>query len=552
MTEPQPATFSKLAGPPGLALIALLVVCVLAPPEVHGLGLVGMALLTALAAFAAGPPAAATWLLAALAAGLVAIRMALAPGEAVEPTVTWLLAASAGLAATRLGVGELRLAQLLGGLLAIVSLRAVYESLWGLASWADRAREAVQAADTAAVLNRLEQGRPYAGFVTPAALGCFLAMTIPPVVFWALARKDRGRALGFAAAAAGVAALLLTRSVTALVALAGALAFAALGRRIRPRVFAGAGLALGLAVIAAGLVRPDAVFAPSREDSPSRLRAGNMRVALEIARDHPWAGVGPAGYAAAFPQYRRPGDNESRHAHSLPLELIAECGVPAGLGLTALFFWLFLGPVIRSGGGAPTLRSGLAIGLAAFALHNLVDFTAFLPSLLVLATVTRGLLADGDDVVNPGRPLRAAWATALVGLAMVACGSGLSREALFDARQAALGGDHAASVAAAERAQKLAPWDADAPQIEAEARIAGNVAEPAAVLSAAERSVARAPARASSRGTRARARSLAGDEAGAYADLVEAARLYPLNREYASRRDAMAATLRRAEDKAPR
>jgi hypothetical protein len=88
--------------------------------------------------------------------------------------------------------------------------------------------------------------------------------------------------------------------------------------------------------------------------------------------------------------------------------------------------------------------------------------------------------------------------------------------------------------------------------MEAESRMAESRADVAAVLSAAERSVVRAPARASSRWTRARARSLAGDAAGAYADLVEASRLYPLQEEYASRRDAIAATLREALEKAPR
>jgi hypothetical protein len=335
-------------------------------------------------------------------------------------------------------------------------------------------------------------------------------------------------------------------------ALSGALVLAALRRRIQPRLFVGACVALGLSVATVGLMRPDAVFAPFHPDSPWRLRAGNVRIALEIARDHPLAGTGPAGYAAAYPQYRRPADNESRHAHALPAELMAEWGIPAGLVLTGLFFWLFVAPVLRSRDGMATLPSGLAIGLAAFALHNLMDFTAFLPSLLGVAAISRGLLAGKRDGPAAGDLARLAWIASAVALALAAAGSGLAREALFDARRAALAGDHEAARVAAMRAQRLAPWDADPPQMEAESRMAGSRADVAAVLSAAERSVARAPARASSRWTRARARSLAGDAAGAYADLVEASRLYPLQEEYASRRDAIAATLREAFEKAPR
>src|SRR6185503_1023543 len=148
---------------------------------------------------------------------------------------------------------------------------------------------------------------------------------------------------------------------------------------ISRRVLAGTALAIGLAVAAAGIARPDAVFAPGRADSPWSLRAGNVRVALEIARAHPLFGVGPGGYAEAFPQYRREGDNESRHAHDLPAELMAEWGIPAGLALSALFFWIFLSPLVALDKAAQTFGSGLAVGLAAFAIHNLVDFTAFLP-----------------------------------------------------------------------------------------------------------------------------------------------------------------------------
>jgi len=145
---------------------------------------------------------------------------------------------------------------------------------------------------------------------------------------------------------------LATQSITAMAALAGAVALAGLRGRIAGRVVAGTALAIGLAVAVAGIARPDAVFAPGRADSPWSLRAGNVRVAVEIARAHPLLGVGPGGYAEAFPQYRRAGDNESRHAHDLPAELMAEWGIPGGLALSALFFWLFVAPV----GPQPQLR----------------------------------------------------------------------------------------------------------------------------------------------------------------------------------------------------
>jgi hypothetical protein len=280
-----------------------------------------------------------------------------------------------------------------------------------------------------------------------------------------------------------------------------------------------------------------------------------------MTRDHPIAGVGPGGFAEAFPQYRRAGDNESRHAHNLPAELLAEWGLPVGALISALFFWIFLGPVAGGSARPRTLASGLAVGLAAFAIHNLADFTAFLPSLLIFAAVCRGLLVD-DPVAAPAASAasaataatpvaRAAWAALVVVVAVAAAQSGLSRDALHEARQAASKGDHEGALRFAERAGWLAPWDADPPQFGAEARRAAG-ADAAAVLIDAEKAVRRAPSRASARMVRARARSEGGDIGGAYADAAEAHRLYPLHPDYAAQRDAVGSALEAADGAASR
>jgi hypothetical protein len=397
-----------------------------------------------------------------------------------------------------------------------------------------------------AMLGRLDQGRPYGGFSTPAALGCFFIMTIPVVASWAFGKRGGLRAFGLCAATVGALGLVATRSVSAMAALGLALALAGLRGRVAPRLVALSAGAIGLAIVAAAVMRPDAVFAPGRPDSPWRLRAGNVRVALQIARDHPVAGVGPGGFAEAFPQYRREGDNESRHAHDLPAELMAEWGVPVGLVLSASFFWLFLGPVLSAPGGPRAPASGLAVGVAAFAIHNLADFTAFLPSLLVFAAVCRGLLVEGVSRDRPNPGVRAAWLALVVVLAAVAAGTGSARETLFEARQAAVGGDHAEALRLAERAARLTPWDADPRQFAAEARLAMGSGADAALIDA-ERAVRRAPARAAARMVRARARIAVGDVAGAYADVAEAERLYPLHPDYAKRREALAAALEKVD-----
>jgi O-antigen ligase len=541
----------QFLGPTGLALAAVLVLCVVAPPEVRGSALAAMALFIVGFSATAVRSSASLWVFAAVPLALVVTRTAIAPGEAVEPAVCILLAALAGIGAAHLSDRVETLGPLFAALLTLASGRALYETFWGLTAAADRLREAVPAGDALAVLNRLEQGRPYGGFSTPAALGCFLIMTLPAVAAWALGKRGAVRALGLFAAALGASGLVATRSVSAMAALAVALSLAGLRGRVAPRLIGLSAGALGLAIVAAAILRPDAVLAPKQQDSPWRLRAGNVRVALEIARDHPLAGVGPGGFAEAFPQYRRVGDNESRHAHDLPAELVADWGVPVGLLLSALFFWMFLGPVVGAAADPRTLTSGLAVGVAAFAIHNVADFTAFLPSLLVFAAVCRGLIVKSAPRARAIPAVRAAWVALVLAVAVVAAGSGLSRDALFDAREAAVAGDHEAALHFAERAARLAPWDADPPQFAAEARMASGAGADA-VLADAERAVRRAPSRAAARMVRARARTAVGDLGGAYADAAEAQRLYPLHPGYAAQRDALASALEKASEARPR
>ena len=534
--------------PLGLAMCAVVASCALLPAEVHGSGAIAVALLVALAAAATARESAGTtasrlvWLFVPLA--LVAIRASIAPGAGVTPVAWIVLAAAAGIASAAVPRPLAPFPWVAAGLVAIEGARALYESIWGLARWAERLREAAPSADTLAVLNRLEQGRPYGGFATPAVLGGFLALMLPAVAAWSLGERGRTRSVGLACAGVGALGLVSTRSVGAVGALAIALALAGVRGRIAPRLVAAVAGFLGVCLLVAGLTRPDAVFAPFRPDSPWRLRAGNVRIAAEIARSHPLFGVGPGGYAEAFPVYRRATDNESRHAHDLPAELVAEWGLPAGMALTAIFFATFLGPLWAGRNASRTFASGAAIGLAAFALHNLADFTAFLPSVLVLACVMRGLVAA--DTSPPPAPIgrRTAWALLALSAGVIVTGSGLARDALHEARVAASAGDHKAALSAAQRGCRTAPWDADLAMFAAQARMAQSMPEEA--LRDCDRAVRLAPERAAARALRARARLAVQDPAGAYADLVEATRLYPLNEDYASRRDELAAWLRNA------
>jgi tetratricopeptide (TPR) repeat protein len=315
---------------------------------------------------------------------------------------------------------------------------------------------------------------------------------------------------------------------------------------------AGAALVAMLAIVV--LVRGSTLLDRSDPKSPLRLRAGNFAAAASMAQDHPLRGVGPGGFAELYPAYRGGGDNEVRHAHSLPLQAVAEHGWPLGLALAGLFLWLFLVPLWREAGSSEAWRHGVAIGLAAFALQNLADFTAFLPSLLWCACLLRGWLADspatGEAEADVPSWLGLTGRAIAVSAALLAMLAGLSWNARQAGRTAAFAGDLERAASLSERAATLAPWNVDAALQWARVTAGPGALDPlpagqlALALERSERAVDLSPVRASARILRARLRRAQGDAPGALADLEEAVRRDPSNREYREAREALAERVR--------
>ncbi len=444
----------------------------------------------------------------------------------------------------------------LGVAVSAVALYGLYQVAVGLDHVAAAAAELGMDSRREALVQRALEGRAFALFPTPAALAGFLGLTVPMLAGAAIAGRGRLRfALGFATII-GLAGILATRSVTGAGALLGALVLAVIaGRQSSARRLLSLGIAiLGLVLVAAIAWRGLAALDLESSRGPLRLRAANAGVALEMIADHPWAGVGVGGFAEAYPRYRGPGDNETRHAHNLPLELVAELGLPVGLLAVLAFFFVFLGPLVGWCTARSPLEHGAAIGLGAFALHSLGDFTAHLPSVLWTAAIVRGSMFAPppddpfDEFPRASRSLRAWWALPRFAVVLVAVTvisvAGRASEALEQARHAARSGDLQGAAHAAARAARWAPWSAEGPILLAE--IALSTPDSAAQIDvelrelafgAATRAVALAPDRAYARYLRARARLGRSDLPGAYTDAREAARLYPMRRPYAEFRD---------------
>ena len=126
----------------------------------------------------------------------------------------------------------------------------------------------------------------------------------------------------------------------------------------------------------------------------SRLQASGLhdegrlhvyRATLRMIADHPWFGVGLGGFETAFPGYR-PAEVTDwgvwDRAHSVPLQIAAELGIPfalliaslAALTVVALFVTMFRG---KAG------RNAISLEALAFVLlgvvHSTVDFSLQIP-----------------------------------------------------------------------------------------------------------------------------------------------------------------------------
>lgn len=555
MKHHQPSDDSVLEGQRAhLIPVALLLILALFPPETRGESMAGSAILLALFALVFWPrrlgPVQVLPMLAWIPAAFALPLMAQAPGMAVGPVVVSALAFSAGLSALCLPK-DVRSRTLLPRVVALaaaaVSVYAVYQRLHGLEAVASFLEQA-QVADREVLLERARGGRAFAAFATPAALGGYLVLCLPVCVVAGLGATGRTRWLFWGASVLQLGGLVASASATAAAAALGAIGLAFLRRRRlrRPLLFAAA---VGLAVVAVVVVmRGPEVTGTSERGNPWSLRARNLRVAAQMTADHPWAGVGPGGFGEVYPQYRRPGDNQTRHVHDLPLELTAELGLPIGLGASAAFFAVFLFPLFRRTADSPGWWRGMEIGLAAFALHNLVDFTAFLPSTLWTAAILRGWIGRRDlRVTKVSGPVLAAVAVTLAASVLAAFG-GLAWNDRRAARNALARGDADRAGALAGRSTRLAPWDPDGWLIYSRALVEQppekNLARAlAAALEALDRAVALSPVRPAARDARARVRLALADRPGAFADASVAASLYPREKRYAELRDETAAAL---------
>ncbi|MCC7320320.1 MAG: O-antigen ligase family protein [Rubellimicrobium sp.] len=274
---------------------------------------------------------------------------------------------------------------------------------WGIVAQAVWALVALRLLGDAALWGDKTQYRGVAtgSFVNRNSLATFLGLGL--VQGAALGARPGGRAPVAAGMAAILVALLATQSrlgVAAGVAGLGVTAALLWARPRRRLLLAGAGLALGVAVVAGNAGLAERLLAAGPE---GRMRLELYRQILGMIAARPFTGWGLDAFGAAFAAFRAPPLPGAFHydlAHNSYLALWAEMGVIAGS----------LPPLILAGAGVvlwrrrhapdgPGPQAAAGIGaLVLGGLHSLGDFSLEIPA------VTLAFLS----VLGPGMARRGA------------------------------------------------------------------------------------------------------------------------------------------------
>jgi len=260
---------------------------------------------------------------------------------------------------------------------ALISFLDIYQYFVGFRHLGDFI--SAQNIDNQFVLDYLRQKRVFFPFVTPGILAGYLIMVGP------LALLSKKRLLFFLPMAF---ALLLTSSLGAFISLflTTVIYIGLKGDFKKTKISLLLLLAIFIPMIflmrnACGRDHLSPMFSLS-------MRINYWRDTLEIIGAHPFVGIGLGNFNLAY----------ARYAHNSYLQFWAESGL---IGVASLF-WLILA-VFRSGvdklGEIGKSKEKLVITacLAAFALHNLYDFSFFLPEVNLIWWAILGLLPDPES-----------------------------------------------------------------------------------------------------------------------------------------------------------
>jgi O-antigen ligase len=263
----------------------------------------------------------------------------------------------------------------------MISLLAIYQYFFGFRRILDYLARNQIASSFA--LDYIQRKRVYFPFVTPNILGGYLVIIIPLILsFWDKKKKIFPNHLFFFLILVSFA-LLITKSLGALLSIfLGLVVYIYLqGILDKKRL-----LFIATLLIIVGLVFFLRQTATKQHILPTFSlirRLDYWEDTLKIIKIAPWQGVGLGNFNISF----------SRYAHNSYLQIWAEMGI---LGIGS-FLWLIVAvfkSAFKNMKGSQNKEKiiGLITANTVFLIHNLVDFSFFLPEIALIWWVALGLL----------------------------------------------------------------------------------------------------------------------------------------------------------------
>ncbi len=291
---------------------------------------------------------------------------------------------------------------------------------------------------------RLAIGRASGTAALPGHFAALLVMAAP--LLWGRLARERGwrRAAWGMALLACATGVVMSRSLAAVLVAAAVAAAAIAARRPRWQLLAAGGAVLAALAVATLLLRTDL-----GRLEPVRLRWINWQTTAWVLVQHPLLGVGLGGIGQAGLLAPTGAANITPYAHNSYLQLAAELGL-AGAGL------LVAGVVAL----VRLLRAGrhehlpLALAVAVLPLHNVFDFSAYAPEVVLPWAVLAGALA-ARVARPPERPLPSWLLVPVLGGAVILSAAAWRSEVLLGVAYAS---PPQPAVTAAQQAARWAPW----------------------------------------------------------------------------------------------
>ncbi|MDD5594908.1 MAG: O-antigen ligase family protein [Candidatus Omnitrophica bacterium] len=256
----------------------------------------------------------------------------------------------------------------------LISISAIYQYYFGFQHALDYL--AKQNINNQFTLEYITRKRAFFPFVTPNALGGFLAMIIP------LAAISKNKILLIIPL---VFALFLTKSLGVILSLLlGIIIYFLLVRSSKKKLMI---FSLGFLVIliVIFLLRTSAQKQHLQPIFSTLMRINYWQETWKIIKNFPLLGVGPGNFNLA----------QSRYSHNSYLQIWAEMGI---LGLLSFlwFTWAVLNSALKKINSLNSKKEIFLLITAylVFLLHNFIDFTFFLPEVSCYWWIIAGLLVS--------------------------------------------------------------------------------------------------------------------------------------------------------------